>query len=430
MSGDDIIGQALRAGGQTGKRFEKKRETILDAATVRINESGLKGTTLKEVASAVGLNTTSVTYYFGRKEQLAVAVFERTLERLHAMAKDAGKRPDPDARVEHFIYLHLNLRAEIIRGKAVPLANLSEMRAVDDTLRPPLEKRYQQILRDVRGFFGAPEGDHRRYVLTARAHILLELMFWLPRSISHRYPIDEFPRVKRRIMHLLRNGIGLPGAVWCPKMLSESPKGRQGDDGASHNFLRVATRLINERGYRGASVTKIVEELKVTKGSFYHHLDAKDDLILQCFRTSYRRIADIQLQSRDAGATEWERLSSAIASLLDIQFDATWPLTRTSALQALPPEFRDEVMARSDRTALRFSGCLIEGVLEGSLRFVDPIVASQVIIATLNAAFDLRKWASRMPREEAIAVYAATLVEGIFGTEMSDRDTRARSESC
>ncbi|MGZ8362699.1 MAG: TetR/AcrR family transcriptional regulator, partial [Caulobacteraceae bacterium] len=47
--------------GQT-KRFERKREAILDAAARLFNQKGLKGATLAEVAQRVGLITTSVTY--------------------------------------------------------------------------------------------------------------------------------------------------------------------------------------------------------------------------------------------------------------------------------------------------------------------------------------------------------------------------------
>ena len=35
---------------------------------------------------------------------------------------------------------------------------------------------------------------------------------------------------------------------------------------------------MNEHGYLGASVQKISERLNVTKGAFYHHIEAKDDL--------------------------------------------------------------------------------------------------------------------------------------------------------
>ena len=402
---------------RTRKRFEKKREDILDAATVLINEHGAKGSTLQAVAGAVGLNTTSVTYYFRRKELLAAAVFERTIARMAEIAEEAAREPTPQERVHRFLLRHINLRADVIRGDQLPLATLSDLRTLDDELREPLQQSYQQVFRTVRDFFG-PVGGEQKPVQTARAHILLETVFWLPVWIS-RYPIDEFPRVLRRLFDILENGIALPDATWSPIALPPGADGEKpmedGDGEASAaSFLRVATRLINESGYRGASVVRIVEELQVTKGSFYHHLDAKDDLVLECFRRSHRRISNVQRQAAEAGSTEWEHMETAMAALLDIQFAGNWPLTRTSALQALPPEVRADVVARSDRTAVRFAGLLIEGAAHGTMRLVDPMIASQTIIAMLNSAYDLRKWATQQDRDDAIRLYASPLVRGLF----------------
>lgn len=412
MNEKETLEQPAKRKPRSRQKFEQKREEILAAATDFMNSQGAKGTTLLEVARAVDLNTTSITYYFRRKELLAAAVFERSMERLHAMIREAAAEPDPRARVRRFIDMAVALRADVIRGKGRPLASLSDLRTLEDSLRLPLERQYQDLFRDARGFFDGLSVPVGKDVLTARTHMLLETVFWLPIWIS-QYPLDEFPRVSRRLFDILDRGVARADARWTPVLLKAATPDEEAEGGAE-NFLRVATRLINEIGYRGASVLRIVEELKVTKGSFYHHLDAKDDLVLESFRRSYRRIAQIQGLARAQGGDEWQRLSSVIASLLDIQFDAHWPLTRTSALQALPLNLRGEVVERSNRTALRFASNLIEGAAEGSVGLVDPMIASQTIIATLNSAFDLRKWASRLDRSDAIGIYASTVLGGLF----------------
>jgi AcrR family transcriptional regulator len=62
---------------QATDRFERKREAILDAATDLMNTRGVKGLTLSVAAAAVDLSTTSVTYYFKRKDDLAAALVRR-----------------------------------------------------------------------------------------------------------------------------------------------------------------------------------------------------------------------------------------------------------------------------------------------------------------------------------------------------------------
>src|SRR6202012_3287779 len=71
-----------QAAVQSTDRFERKREAILDASTTLLNARGVKGLTLGVAAASVGLSTTSVTYYFRRKDDLAAAVMLRGIQSL------------------------------------------------------------------------------------------------------------------------------------------------------------------------------------------------------------------------------------------------------------------------------------------------------------------------------------------------------------
>ena len=84
------------------KRFRAKRDAILAAAAQAINEQSAKGMTFADVARRVGLNTTSVTYYFKRKEDLAAAAFEYTLDYLLRMIDEAMEADTPAEDQEPF----------------------------------------------------------------------------------------------------------------------------------------------------------------------------------------------------------------------------------------------------------------------------------------------------------------------------------------
>ena len=409
---------AETVGTQTGPRrrvrFQRKRDALLDAATVLINDRGAKATTLQAVSQAVELSTTSVTYYFPRKDILAAAVFERAIGRLHEYVKDAASAGDPRARVRRLLGLHVALRADVIRDSDVPIATLSEVRTLDDEFRKPLLAQYVELFRATRALWG-DYTEAEKPLITARAHLLLETIFWLPVWLA-RYPIDEFERVHLQLFRLFDIGLAMPGARWDPRPLPADADGEPESDEArgAPNFLGVATRLINESGYRGASVVRIVDELEVTKGSFYHHLDAKDDLILECFRRTFSRISSVQRAAAQCGETQWDHLQATMAYLIDLQFEGEFPLTRTSALQALPIELRTQAVERFDRTSLRFGNSLVEGAQEGSIQLIDPNIASQTITAMLNSAYDLRNWAIKLDRQTAIRLYASCLTHGMF----------------
>ncbi|MEC7160955.1 MAG: TetR family transcriptional regulator, partial [Pseudomonadota bacterium] len=120
------------------RKFGEKREAIVQAAAVLINEVGVQATTLAEVARAIGLNATSVTYYFPRKEQLVVAVYDQTLTLMENIAREALAQEDPAARLRHFIAAHVTLRQRIRAGEHGLTTALSEIRTLEPEVQDPL----------------------------------------------------------------------------------------------------------------------------------------------------------------------------------------------------------------------------------------------------------------------------------------------------
>ncbi|KEQ52736.1 TetR/AcrR family transcriptional regulator [Sphingobium chlorophenolicum] len=408
-SDDPLVTDA--GGGARRTRFEDKKQRILDVATVLLNERGVTGMTFQEVAQALSLKTTSVIYYFRYKELLAAAVLEDSIERLHAMVREAGTEPTPEARVEKYLALFFDRTARSLRKEMRPLANFSEIRALDEEYRLPLIAQYQALFRDVREFFGTSDDPDRKRVLTARTQLLNESLFWATFWLPH-YALGDFDSVRRRMFDILREGIGAKGleSRACPLTLEEALDAAP----LQSPFMRIATRLINEHGYKGASVDSIMREMNLTKGSFYHHNEAKDDLILECFRESYRRLTRLQIAVDARGGTRWQRLENGIASVLVLQFASDHPLLRSTALQAMPAALRAEALELSNREALWLAGALLDGMREGSVRLIDPAIAGHIIMSTINSAYDVRGWAAGQPLELAVSRFAGLLTKGIF----------------
>ncbi len=399
------------------RKFGEKREAIVHAAAVLINEVGVQATTLAEVARAIGLNATSVTYYFPRKEQLVVAVYDETLALMERMAREALEQAEPAARLRHFIAAHVALRKRIRAGERGLVTALSEIRTLEPEVQDPLMAHYLRIVDLVRRFFGEWRDKDERALFSARAHILLEAMMWWP-VWSIRYSVLDFPRIEERLFDVLAHGLPARRGAFDPQQLVGNWRTPEEEEaGQNEAFLRAATVTINERGYRGASVNRIAESLNVTKGSFYHHHQAKDDLVLACFQQSYDRLSAVQIAGRDIETDYWTRLSSVLAELVDVQFFDRTPLLRTTALQALDAEHKINVVTRSNRLARRFAGMLIDGIADGSVRAIDPLVAGQVIMSTINSAYEARHWAARFERpDQAIQTYLSVMSEGMLAS--------------
>ncbi|NIZ08430.1 TetR/AcrR family transcriptional regulator [Pseudooceanicola sp. HF7] len=394
------------------ERFARKREEILNAAMRQIADRGLKGLTLTGTAKAVGLNTTSITYYFRRKELLAAAVMERALDRFTDLLLPQAS--DPRSYMARVLDQNMDLVLQIRRGSAAPLRCLSDMRALEEPDRSTLLNRYFALIRQVAARFGSMETPEEKGRNIARAQLFCDILHW-SRSWLDLYAEADLPRVRARLLDLLENGFAMPGATWAPALIPVDPAEQVASVITSETYLRVATRLINERGYRGASVERIAAELNVSKGSFYHHLSGKDDLVRACFDRSYSRISATQHAAVAQGADDWARVTSAIASLMDVQLRDQMPLLRDTALLALPEELRPDVLRRNDRLARRFAGMMSDGIAAGTIRPVDPNLASQILMGAVNSAVDMAPRVARWPsREAAIRAYAGPLAFGFL----------------
>lgn len=403
-----------RIAGAATARYARKKETILAAATAILNRQGVRGMTLADVAASVGLNTTSVTYYYRKKDDLAAACFMRGLERFEAMVEQAAGEATPAARIIKFLDLYLDLNLRVRLGEATPLTSFAEIKALKEPLRGSVIGAFNDLFRRVRSFFDDPALAHLdKRQRNARTHLLMEQVFWSGRWLR-RYDVEDYGRVLERMSDILLNGLPTAERGWNPHALPDptplSPEGLEWRE----TFLVAATRLINQRGYRGASVEDISAALNVTKGSFYHHHDDKDALVAECFERTFTVTRRSQLDARALPTDSWTQLVSTAAGLTSYQLSEHGPLLRASSLGALPEPLRSDMADGYMRGWQRFASIISDGVADGSIRAIDASIAAHMINSMLNAAASLEAWVPGLQREEAADLFARPLLTGVL----------------
>jgi hypothetical protein len=122
----------------------------------------------------------------------------------------------------------------------------------------------------------------------------------------------------------------------------------------------------------------------------------------------------VQRAVTDTPRDHWSKLTTIAATLVNYQLSDRGPLLRTSALTALPGAIRHEMVEASHRVSDRFSSIISDGIAAGSVRAVDPIIASQMLTATLNASAEINYWIPGVSSEEAVELYARPMLMGAF----------------
>ena len=381
---------AIAKPSKTRARYAAKREAIMAAAVEVFHESGVSGFTLAAVAKRMDLHPVSLTYYYKKKEDLAAAVLFDTIHRWQDMLDRAEAEPTPAARLTRFIGAYFEERRRVIDGEALRLTPFSEIRLIEGEQQGPLIEAFNSLYvrigrllkSDAAPWVGAP----RRQAL---ARLIVNFLGFVDTWIG-AYAPEDYPRVAARISEMMIGGLAGRGRAWPqgPLLTLGSPTA-QNDEVTRERFLIAATELINSEGYRGASVDKISAQLKVTKGSFYHHNADKDELAVACFQRSFGIIDEAKRRAMSA-PNGWERLWLAVSSLAVHQASGEGGrMLRHYALAAVPTPMRRDMLVRFQQIAQSLAGMISDGIADGSLRPVDAALSSHVLMVGFNAALSM-----------------------------------------
>lgn len=407
---------ATAADAGSTARFQARQGAILAAAAELFNQHGMQGVTLAGVAERVGLGKTSLHYYYRRKEDLAADCMLQAIAAVQGAAQAALAQALPGQRIRAFLCGHAALLADIAAGRRGALVSFNEIRVLAGPQMDRVAQAYTALFRSLRLCF--PSEGWSRAQRNARTHLLLALANGM-RLWMDRYESDDYLQAADALADLLLDGMAVHAGHWHgrpgPALQAAHPAPADDDGpGVREAFLRAATALVNEQGFRGASVDAISARLHLTKGSFYHHHASKNGLVAQCFERSFEVVHQVQQQAQAQAATGWERLACSVRALVRFQLSEQGPLLRSSARSALDEGLRHGTLQRGERLTARFGLFIVAGMREGAIRALDAGLAAQQVACMVNAAASLRTWVPGLDADDALALYAAPLFTGIL----------------
>ena len=406
-----------------GERFERRKEEILNAAGALFNEHGLKDATLAVVASHIGLNLKSLRYYYRRRDDLVAAAFERSIGRLRTLVENAVAAPTFEARLRAFVRSYFELQARIAQKEEPELVYFGDLRALTGPNLRAVIDDYVALYRLVCGIFDDVTPAWNAKQVNAHAHLLISQLHWSVVWIGDYVP-EDYGRAAEKLCDILLNGIAADIDVLDIESVDMPTPFGVSDRLSQESFLRAATTLINDIGYRGASVDRISAMLKVTKGSFYHHNETRDALVVACFQRTFsiiRAAQDLALAKQEKGLSQ---AASAAVSLISRQMSPEGVLLRTSALAAIGPDLRRKMSRKMSLLTWRFADMLNDGLVDGSVRLCDMRIASEAMTAAINAAQELQRWVPSADIENAATLYLRPLLLGLsrMGREAAQRE--------
>ncbi|HEY7639962.1 MAG TPA: TetR family transcriptional regulator [Steroidobacteraceae bacterium] len=157
-----------------------KVEQLLETASRLFNERGLDGTSLEQIAAALGATKGALYHYFADKRELILRCYERSAA-LDEKMTDLAERSGGTGHDRGMIGLHLNVQAQVAGPS--PLVPLIGFESIAAGPRKALQKRLAQL--HVRftemGRQGIADGSNRQCDVDAIALAGAGMFGWIPK---------------------------------------------------------------------------------------------------------------------------------------------------------------------------------------------------------------------------------------------------------
>jgi AcrR family transcriptional regulator len=147
----------------------------------------------------------------------------------------------------------------------------------------------------------------------------------------------------------------------------------------------AATRLFRQRGFHATSMQDLGEALGMNRGSLYHYISAKDELLWTILTRAFDLLEERVLPILESELPAVDRLTGAIREHLRVAADHADELSLIQIeWRALDRSRQAEMIRRRDAYEARWRAALEAGIADGSLRAFDVRLAGIGILSACN----------------------------------------------
>ena len=413
-------------------QHDAKRVAILSQAARLFNGKGSRATTLQDIAGGLGLTKTSLYYYVRTKEELIFQCYMAALDRQH-QCLDAVEQQygDPFSRLSAFLVQQFHNWSGAMSGRDSYQAALLEIASLQTPHRQAVEANYIALFKRLRGYVrdGIADGTLRPCEATSTTRAIIGSIDWVFHWL-HDVPEKQVDVIAKQAIDIIAQGLFagdqdyIASGTVAPIDADLPIPGFNRDEQnrlKQEAFYKAGTWFFNRKGFNGASLDEIADYLNVSKGAFYYHIRNKEDLLYQCYNYSLDILAHVYDSAEANDGTGMQKIEQTSRQIFYIQNSNLGPLIRYNTITALPKARRKRILARTDAINDRFVRFIEQGMSDGSIRRINPMVARNLLAGAINASMEITLWRAVDNVDHAALDYFDVFYNGILGRSHNSR---------
>ena len=150
-------------------------------------------------------------------------------------------------------------------------------------------------------------------------------------------------------------------------------------------ILSAAAQIFQEKGYHAASMQDIAEAVELKKGSLYHHVDSKQEILLALLDEALEMIVNRLEQINSKDLSPEMKLRQAMRSYLSFLADnRSIASVLLLEYRSLEPGLMELHIPRRDQVDRIWREIITEGITQGFFHTTQPDLITKALIGVLN----------------------------------------------
>jgi len=189
----------------------------------------------------------------------------------------------------------------------------------------------------------------------------------------------------------------------------------------------AAALIFQEKGYHAASMQDIAEAVALKKGSLYHHVNSKQEILLALLDEALVLILERLQTVFNQDLSPSEKLRQAMRTYLSF---LTENRSLSSVLlleyRSLEPEFKDLHIPRRDQVEKILQEIIEEGVSQGDFQESLTGMTSKALLGVLNWTITWYREDGPLTAEQIADQFTDLFINGLLARERTSKQISGR----
>ena len=181
-----------------------------------------------------------------------------------------------------------------------------------------------------------------------------------------------------------------------------------------HKIFDQSVRIFKQKGYHATSMQNIADAVGLQKGSLYHYISSKEELLFKIFERSTGALTQ-QLEaiivSKDSPTDKLRRAMEAHLTALCEQLDIY--TVYLSERRALSGRYHAKVRAEGERHARLLEQIIQQGIASKDFRAVDTKMAAHAILGMCNWLYQWYSPDGRLTPQQIAEIFSDLTIDGL-----------------